>query len=62
MVRPQPEGGTEVTREHAKGDCALRGAAHDLLLVLWRRLPLSAIEVVGDAAVAARFVADPSLE
>ena len=46
----------EVIREHAKGDCALRGAASDLLLVLWRRLPLSAVDVVGDEGVAARFV------
>jgi uncharacterized protein (TIGR03083 family) len=61
-VRPLADGGSEVTREHAKGDCALRGTANDLLLVLWRRLPLSAADVVGDAGVAARFVADPSLE
>jgi uncharacterized protein (TIGR03083 family) len=45
-----------VTREHAKGSCALRGPASDLLLVMWRRLPVSAIDVVGDADVAARFV------
>jgi hypothetical protein len=50
------DGARVVTREHAKGDCALRGAASDLLLVLWRRLPLSAVDVVGDADVAARFV------
>lgn len=51
-----------VAREHAKGDCALRGAASDLLLVLWRRLPLSAADVVGDTDVAARFVAHTRLE
>ena len=43
------EGGLTVTREHAKGDCALRGAASDLLFVLWRRLPLDRVDVVGDA-------------
>ena len=53
--------GFDVTREHAKGDCALRGAASDLLLVLWRRRPMSTIDVVGDADVAARFLAWPAL-
>lgn len=45
-----------LTREHAKGSCALRGRAADLLDVLWRRQPLSAVEVIGDADVARRFV------
>lgn len=52
----------DVTREHAKGDAAIRGAAHDILLALWRRGPLSACDVVGDADVAARFVAASRLE
>ena len=55
------EGGLTVTREHAKGDCALRGAAGDLLFVLWRRLPLDRADVVGDGDLAARFVARPDL-
>lgn len=42
---------------HAKGDVALRGSANDLLLTLWNRRPLSAIDVVGDAAVADRLLA-----
>ena len=46
-----------LVREHAKGDCALRGTASDLLLVLWRRLPVECVDVVGDADVAARFLA-----
>ncbi len=50
-----------VTREHAKGDAALRGPAHDLLMVLWRRQRLDSVDVVGDAAVAERFVARPGL-
>jgi hypothetical protein len=61
-VRPQVGGGFAVAREHAKGDAALRGPASDVLLVLWRRLPLDAVDVVGDATVAARFVAAPTLE
>jgi uncharacterized protein (TIGR03083 family) len=46
-----------ITRQHAKGDCAIRGAAGDILLGLWRRLPLDELEVIGDASVAARFIA-----
>jgi uncharacterized protein (TIGR03083 family) len=54
--------GFDVAREHSKGDCAIRGAASDILLALWRRQPLSACDVVGDAEVAARFVAHSNLE
>lgn len=61
-LRPAGAGGFEITREHAKGDCAIRGTASDILLALWRRIPLAALDVVGDAGVAARFVAAPSLE
>lgn len=60
MVRPGADG-HDVTREHAKGDCALRGRSADLLLTLWRRRPLSSVEVLGDGAVAARFIAAPRL-
>lgn len=42
----------EIRRAHEKGDAAMRGAAQDLFLVLWRRLPLEAVDVVGDRAVA----------
>lgn len=41
--------GVEVERAHAKGDAALRGPASDLLLAVWHRVPLSAVDVVGDA-------------
>ncbi|MEX0846206.1 MAG: maleylpyruvate isomerase family mycothiol-dependent enzyme [Ilumatobacteraceae bacterium] len=63
-LRPTGDGfgnGFDMTREHAKGDCALRGSASDLLLTLWRRQPPSSIDVVGDADVAARFIAWPAL-
>lgn len=60
-VREGDDGFT-VTREHAKGDCAIRGAAHDILLALWRRAPLTNCDVVGDADVAARFVAASALD
>ena len=45
-----------VERAHGKGAAALRGTASDLLLVLYRRLPLDALEILGDADVAARFL------
>lgn len=60
-VRERDGGGFDVTREHAKGDCAIRGAAADILAALRREAPLSACDVVGDAEVAARFVAASSL-
>ncbi len=53
--------GFAVVREHSKGDCAIRGSASDILLALWRRVPLSRCDVVGDADVAARFIAHTSL-
>ena len=53
----EPEAGNIViTREHAKGTCAIRGNASQLLLVLWRRQPLSTVEVIGAQDVAERFV------
>lgn len=61
-VRPTAAGGLNVIREHAKGDVAIRGAASDLLLVLWRRQDLASVDVVGDGAVAERFVAHSSLD
>ena len=48
--------GVEVERTHQKGDVALRGPAADLLLCLWRRRPLSTVEVVGDRDLADRLV------
>lgn len=62
IVRPGADDQPAVTTEHAKGDAALRGTASDLLLVLWRRAPLSSVDVVGDAAVAERFVALSDLD
>jgi len=52
--------GIEFRREHAKGDVAVRGRADDLLLWLWRRAD-SGVEILGDASVAERFRAFPTL-
>ena len=51
-----------VTREHAKGSVALRGRASDLYLVLWRRLPVDLVEVIGDMSVAERFLSRADLD
>lgn len=45
-----------VIREHAKGDAAMRGGAHDLLMALWRRDPIETLDVVGDRRVAERLI------
>jgi len=46
--------GISFTREHTKGDVAIRGTASDLLLWLWRR-DAGHVEMVGDAALGDRF-------
>jgi uncharacterized protein (TIGR03083 family) len=47
--------GIQADPVHAKGDVALRGPASDLLLWAWNRAPLDRLEVLGDAALAARW-------
>ena len=49
------QGDVTVTREHAKGDVAARAAASDLVLFLWGRVPVDALEVFGDTDLLARF-------
>jgi len=56
MVTVRDDGSVEVTWGHGKGDCALRGTANDLLMALWRRQPLSSLELHGDEALATRFI------
>jgi uncharacterized protein (TIGR03083 family) len=51
------DGDPVLRREHAKGDAAMRGPAAGLLLALWQRLPLDAVEVVGDPAAIDRLFA-----
>ena len=57
ITEPVVGGRLEVTREHAKGDAAVRGTASDLVLALWRRRTLDEtdrFEVFGDAGRHAR--------
>ena len=42
----------QVERTHAKGDVAIRGSASDLLLGLYTRVPLTDLDVIGDADLA----------
>ena len=44
-----------VTREHAKGDVALRGPASDVLLYLWHRIDASSVEILGNAEALEQF-------
>jgi uncharacterized protein (TIGR03083 family) len=57
------DGGTvAVAREHGKGDAAVRGTASDLVLLLWRRVDPSALEVLGDVGALERFLARAGLD
>jgi uncharacterized protein (TIGR03083 family) len=47
--------GLVITREHAKGDVALRAPASHLLLFLWGRADPSAADVFGDASILDRW-------
>jgi uncharacterized protein (TIGR03083 family) len=42
-------------------DAIVSGPASDLLLVLWRRLPLDAVEIEGDRAIVERFLSGIAL-
>lgn len=48
--------GVQVEAGHGKGDVAIRGTAEELLLTMWRRRPLAALEMFGDADVAHRML------
>jgi len=60
LVKRLDESGIDFTREHAKGDAAVRGRANDLLLWLWRR-DAGPVEILGDIGVAERFRNFPAL-
>jgi uncharacterized protein (TIGR03083 family) len=54
LVRLVPDG-MVVTREHAKGDVAVRGTASDLQLFLYGRADPEVLEVFGDGELLAHF-------
>jgi uncharacterized protein (TIGR03083 family) len=49
-------------RDDAAVAGTVRGTASDLLLVYWRRLPIDAVEVTGDASAVARAIASAELD
>jgi uncharacterized protein (TIGR03083 family) len=51
------DGAVHTTREHAKGDAAVRGAASDLFLFVWNRGRTDALTLFGDADVADEWAA-----
>lgn len=53
MLARGADGAPVVTREHGKGDAAVRGTAADLLLWVWGRpMPADRLEIFGDQSVA----------
>jgi len=54
LVRFGADGAT-VSREHAKGDVAVRATASDLYLLLWNRIGAEHLEVFGDGALLRRW-------
>ncbi|MHB8671586.1 MAG: maleylpyruvate isomerase family mycothiol-dependent enzyme [Acidimicrobiales bacterium] len=56
LVRFGPDG-VALSRDHAKGDLALRGSSQDLLLFLWGRLPVTggSLECFGDPGLVGRW-------
>ena len=51
------DGAITVTREHAKGDAAVRATGEELFLCAWGRRSLGGLAVFGDAEVAAEWMA-----
>ncbi len=46
------DGSLTVTREHAKGDVAVKGSGPELLLYIWGRANLDTLEIFGDQELA----------
>ena len=51
MIVPDGSGGLTVTREHAKGDVAVRGPAVNILRYMWGR-ERENVDVFGDEGLA----------
>jgi uncharacterized protein (TIGR03083 family) len=49
-------GDGRVERVHARGAAAVRGAASDVLLALFKRIPIENLEIIGDVALARLFI------
>ncbi len=51
------DGSISVTREHAKGDAAVRAGGEELFLCAWGRRSLDGLQIFGDVEVAAQWMA-----
>jgi len=51
------DGAITVTREHAKGDAAVRATGEELFLCAWGRRALDGLQIFGDVEVAAEWMA-----
>lgn len=51
------DGHLAISREHAKGDAALRATGEELMLVMWGRRSLDGLELFGDRLVAEQWIA-----
>lgn len=50
------DGQMGLVHEHGKGDVAVKGAASDLLLLLWGRIPEAQVQVHGDRSALFKFL------
>ena len=50
-------GALSFTHERASTDASVTGSASDLLLLLWRRIPINALQIDGDREALTRFIA-----
>jgi hypothetical protein len=54
--------GVQITEGHPAAVTEAKGTASDILLVLWRRLPLDRLEITGDRTLVERLVGAPTLD
>lgn len=61
LVPADKPGRVEITTDDGEAENSLSGSAEEVLLALWKRLPLdgAAVDIDGDVAAVARFVAGP---
>lgn len=54
----EKDGEVSITREHQKGDAALKGSGGDLMLAVWKRIELDSnkLELIGDKEIARKWM------
>jgi uncharacterized protein (TIGR03083 family) len=56
-VTAEPSGGAIRAGDNGDADATIQGGASDLVLLLWRRVPIDAVTISGDRGLAERFLA-----